>query len=78
VPTVLEAEGYRFFFYSNEGTELPHVHVEHGDGAAKFWLNPVELVWSKKMKSQEQRRARELAEEHAATLLEAWNARQGA
>jgi hypothetical protein len=28
VPTVLRVGPYRFFFYSNEGTEPPHVHVE--------------------------------------------------
>jgi len=42
MPTVLRVSGYRFFFYSLEGTE-PHVHVEHGDNVAKFWLEPVDL-----------------------------------
>jgi len=41
---VLLAEGCRFFFFSNEGTEPPHIHIERGDGYAKFWLEPVELV----------------------------------
>ena len=36
MPTILRLEGYRFFFYSNEGSprEPPHVHVERGDGDA--------------------------------------------
>ena len=46
VPTVLRAEGLRFFFYSNEGHEAPHVHVEHAEGCAKFWLWPLRLAFS--------------------------------
>ena len=23
--------GYRFFFFSMEGSEPPHIHIEHGD-----------------------------------------------
>jgi hypothetical protein len=72
VPTILVAEGYRFFFWSNEGLEPPHVHVERGDGLAKFWLEPVELVESYGMKRQELRRARLLVEEHQEIFRERW------
>jgi hypothetical protein len=65
-------------FPSNEAKRPAHVHVEHGDGVAKFWLNPVQFESSAGMKSQELKRARELIEENAATLMEAWNERQGA
>lgn len=44
MPTVLLIAGYRFHFYSNEGTEPPHVHVASGDGECKFWLGPVRLA----------------------------------
>jgi hypothetical protein len=42
MPTVFREHGYRFFFYSNEGSprEPPHVHVEKNDCQAKFWLKP--------------------------------------
>ncbi|WP_439481025.1 DUF4160 domain-containing protein [Cyclobacterium plantarum] len=42
MPTVLRIGPYRFFFFSNEGNEPPHIHVESGEGHAKFWLEPVE------------------------------------
>lgn len=59
MPTLLVVDGIRFFFFSNEGMEPPHVHVEAGDGAAKFWLEPtVELAFSVRLKTQELRRAR--------------------
>lgn len=38
-PTVLRAGAYRFYFFSRE-EERPHVHVQHPDGEAKFWLEP--------------------------------------
>jgi Domain of unknown function (DUF4160) len=36
---VLRAGGYRFYFFSREEMR-PHVHLEHADGEAKFWLEP--------------------------------------
>jgi len=43
MPTVFYERGFRFFFYSNEGSprEPVHIHVEKDNGEAKFWLNPV-------------------------------------
>jgi uncharacterized protein DUF4160 len=44
VPTVLRWRGYRFYFFSNEGQEPPHIHVDHGERTAKFWLADVRLA----------------------------------
>lgn len=38
-PTVHRERGFRFFFFSNEGSEPAHIHVEKGDGYAKIWLD---------------------------------------
>lgn len=46
MPTVLRWNGYRFHFYSHENSEPPHIHVDKGNGSAKFWLNPVKLASS--------------------------------
>lgn len=43
MPTVLRSGPYRFFFYSGDRREPPHVHVERDDSRAKLWLNPVRL-----------------------------------
>jgi hypothetical protein len=40
MPTVLRSGPYRFFFYSADGAEPPHIHVERDDNTAKFWLRP--------------------------------------
>jgi Domain of unknown function (DUF4160) len=72
VPTVLVVEGFRFFFFSNEGTEPPHIHVERGDGYAKFWLEPVELADALGLKTPELTRARLLTIQHRIDFLEKW------
>jgi hypothetical protein len=74
MPTVLRISGIRFFFYSLEGTEPPHIHVEQGDSVAKFWLQPVGLASSHGLRSHELNRVRALVIEHRLTFLEAWNA----
>lgn len=44
VPAVLRLRGYRFFFFSLEGREPPHIHVAHAGRYAKFWLEPVSVA----------------------------------
>jgi hypothetical protein len=38
MPTILFMNGWRLFFYSNEGDEPIHIHAEKGDMECKFWL----------------------------------------
>jgi hypothetical protein len=42
MPTIFLYDGFRFFFYSNEGDprEPMHVHVMKDGHEAKFWLRP--------------------------------------
>ena len=51
MPTVLKIEAYRFFFYSGENNEPPHIHVEWDDKIAKYWLTPVDLASSRRFRS---------------------------
>ena len=77
MPTVLQISGYRFFFYSLEGNEPPHIHVERGDAVAKYWISPVELAESHGFRSHELKRVRALVIEHRTNFLEAWHAHFG-
>ena len=36
MPTILRIEGYRFYFYSHEPNELPHVHVDKAGSTMKI------------------------------------------
>jgi len=42
MPVVFRYQGYKFFFYSNEGNPLEpaHIHVRLATKEAKFWLCP--------------------------------------
>ena len=62
-----------FYFYSEEGMEPPHVHVDKGDGTAKLWLRPVRLAWTEGLKVGEVRQALRIARQRQARLLEGWN-----
>jgi len=73
MPTVLRTGPYRFFFYSGDRDEPPHVHVERETNRGKFWLDPVRLAESGGFGRAEIRRVEALVRENAADLLRAWN-----
>jgi hypothetical protein len=77
MPTVLRVSGFRFFFYSLEGSEPAHIHVEHGENVAKFWLNPVSVAESHGFRSHELNRMRTVVIENRSKFQEAWNAHFG-
>lgn len=74
MPTLLLLNGYRFFFFSQEGDEPPHVHVEHGDKTGKFWLQPVELSSSDGFRAHELSKVRLMVIENRIFFMEKWNA----
>ncbi len=73
---MFEIEGYRGFFFSNEGSpqETVHIHIKKGEGEAKFWLVPtITLTESWNMKVSELTRAQEIVVEHRLEILDLWN-----
>ena len=72
-PTIRRIGPYRFFFFSNEGTENPHVHVQRDRQLAKFWLSPVALAGSTGFAAQDLTRVQLLVEENRESFLEAWH-----
>jgi hypothetical protein len=76
VPTVLRSGKYRFFF-SNEGTERRHIHVESDDNHAKFWLEPIDLAKSVGYKNIELSEIRRLIQEKILLLKASWDAHFG-
>ena len=73
MPTVLRLRGFRFFFYSLDRGEPPHIHVEHGERSAKFWLEPISLARSDGFRAHELSELRSVVAEHAAIFVEAWH-----
>jgi hypothetical protein len=77
MPTVLRVGPYRFFFYSLENHEPPHIHVEAAEKVAKYWLTPVRLASSHGFRSQELTALRKIVLEHERLFLEAWHVHFG-
>lgn len=77
MPTILRSGPYRFYFFSHEPNEPPHVHIDRDDLSAKFWLEPIELARNVRFSAKELRKIRRLVSEHQSEFLEAWNERFG-
>ena len=73
MPTVLRSGPYRFFFFSGDRTEPPHVHVERDEYEAKFWLDPVRLDRSHGFAPREIGRLEALVTEKRQEILDGWN-----
>lgn len=73
MPTIDDIGPYKFYFYSAEGDEPPHVHVRRDSATAKFWLSPVRVARSRGFRDHELRSVLKLVEENVEKIIEAWN-----
>jgi hypothetical protein len=73
MPTVLRFDGYRFYFYSHEPNEPPHVHVDRAEATAKVWLEEVKIARGRGFRTKERNAILSIVKEHREMLLEAWN-----
>ena len=73
MPTVLRIGPYRFYFFSNEGDEPAHVHVDRDTATAKVWLNSVELARSRGFRPKDISAILGIVTERRAMLVEAWH-----
>jgi Domain of unknown function (DUF4160) len=73
MPTILRQSGFRFFFYSNENDEPPHIHIEKGDASAKVWLDPIEFENAYDFSSREIKQIQEIVTINQFIFIKAWN-----
>lgn len=73
MPTIPRPGPYRFFFYSGDREEPPHIHVERDKNKAKFWLDPVRLEYSGGFSRSEINRIQQLVKENQELFLRRWN-----
>jgi len=76
MPTVFLERGFRFFFYSNEGSprEPVHIHVEKDNIEAKFWLRPeVTLAYNEGFRARVLRELVEMVEIKREYIERVWN-----
>ena len=73
-PTIFQEGGYRFSFFSREERRM-HIHVHHGNGEAKFWLEPeIELAVNYGLNSRRLSVALDLIRRHEDEIRTAWKA----
>ena len=76
MPVVFRYQGFKFFFYSNEGNPLEpaHIHVRAADKEAKFWLSPtVSLARNEGFDARTVRVLLGVVEDNRRVLEESWN-----
>ena len=73
MPTVLRTGPYRFYFYSHEPNEPPHIHMDREDLSAKFWLDPVHLSRNLGFSPNELHKLEVMVVEHQQEFMEAWH-----
>lgn len=73
MPTVFTQNGYRFFFFSNEGTEPIHIHVRKAENYAKLWIKPIALEHNCGFSSREIREIKETVFTNQNQIEDVWN-----
>jgi hypothetical protein len=75
MPVVFQFRGFRFFFYSNEGSPREHVHIHAigNGGEAKFWLQPARLAFSDGLDARTLRDLTREVDERSAEIERAWH-----
>ena len=71
VPEVLRTRGFRFFFFSREGHEPRHIHIERAEKYPKYWLEPIALAESRAFRSHELTLIRRMIEENRDEFINA-------
>ncbi len=76
MPTIIYINGWRLFFFSNEGNEPIHVHAEKGGMACKYWLlqsdRKIQLSWSYGMNSKDRRAVESIILDNFDLILWFW------
>ncbi|MES2428338.1 MAG: DUF4160 domain-containing protein [Bacteroidota bacterium] len=72
MPELFRLFGIRFFFFSNEHLPI-HVHIENGDGDAKFEIKPVKLISNNGIKNKDIKLAESIIEENEEMIEKRWN-----
>ena len=73
MPTLLRWKGYRFFFYSADGWEPPHIHVMRDGREAKIWLRDIRLAANAGSTDRDLGDVLKVVRDKQAEFLEVWH-----
>lgn len=81
MPTILFINGWRFFFYSNEGNEPIHIHVQKAEKEAKFWIlidaYEIKDAFGYNLSPADSREVKKLIYLNLDYIIEKWNSIHG-
>ena len=76
MPTVLFKNGWRFFFFANEGNEPIHIHVMKAEKSCKYFLNDelieITLGSQRNMINKDIKEVKEIIFENFNYIIESW------
>ena len=76
--SLFTVDGYKVYFWSNEGNEPIHVHIEANGKKAKIALEPeVCLVYNHGLKEQELKKALDTCRTYREDFIAEWHKRFG-
>jgi len=73
MPTIHRENGYRFYFFSHEPNEPPHVHIDKGEATIKVWLVSLEVAKSRGFRAHEISGIIDMVRVHQTTFTEKWH-----
>jgi hypothetical protein len=72
MPTILRWRGRRFYFYSSDADEPPHVHVDHSGRTIKVWLRTLKVAYNDGYPMRGVTAILAVVDRNRDRLLEAW------
>jgi hypothetical protein len=77
MPTILYIDGWRFFFYANEGDEPIHIHAQKAEKECKYWLDVKDFdvieAFSYRMRQKDKRIVKKIIFEYFELIEKSWN-----
>ncbi|OYY71532.1 MAG: hypothetical protein B7Y44_00735 [Sphingomonadales bacterium 28-55-16] len=73
MPTIFCQDGCRFYFYSHEPHEPPHVHIDRGEATIKVWLASLEVAKSRGFRAHEISDIIAMVSDHQLMFTEKWH-----
>ncbi|MBK6491472.1 MAG: DUF4160 domain-containing protein [Sphingomonadales bacterium] len=73
MPTLLRYGGYRFYFFSHEPNEPPHIHVDKGNATIKVWLATLEVARNRGFRTHEIAGIIAIIGDHQRMFVEKWH-----
>ena len=73
MPTLLRWKGYRFFFYSADVWEPPHIHFVRDDREVKIWLGNLSVATNYRFAVRELNEILGAVRQHRSDFMRAWN-----